>query len=315
MTFPYGAATNVADGAASIGVQAGVVHGDVSVYQGTSESAEDRYRTGVHYLDGGMPTKAREFIRAAMAGGFDNSEVQFHWLLALLSGRTIRQFSAEDESSLQAERERPPSEEADQWAEGLRVINYLLDSADAPETDLGLVIKSLDALGTIQQDKILRHLDMFLSGPVEDQVWNRALNRVKVEQLDHARQDRVWMFFQPKPKGPQLRCPVPQRTTPAGWLRLMTACAAFVVAASWLQPAADRTRQDRPPRRRSDQPRRCPRLSHARSRMARPGGATTRQRPGPLAGGAGQDSTPGWIREQRGQALQPLLREVRADWR
>jgi hypothetical protein len=161
MTVPADAAINVATGTASVGVQAQVVHGDVSVYQLTGDAPEDLYRAGVHYLDGGMPTKAREFIGAARAHGYVTSEVEFHWLLALLSGRTLRQLSAEDLASLTAAREQPPLHGGEEWATGLKVINCLLDSLDAAEADLLLLLRKLDELGKLQQGKIFRHLDMF----------------------------------------------------------------------------------------------------------------------------------------------------------
>ena len=47
---------NVAGDSASVGVQAQAIHGDVTVYQRSDEATpEQKYRTGVNYLNGGMP--------------------------------------------------------------------------------------------------------------------------------------------------------------------------------------------------------------------------------------------------------------------
>jgi hypothetical protein len=101
MTAPYPASSNVASDAsdasdASVGVQARTVHGDVTVYQLSDDTPEEKYRVGVNYLDGGMPARACELIYDAIVKGHETSEVRFHWLIALLSGRTIRQLTKED---------------------------------------------------------------------------------------------------------------------------------------------------------------------------------------------------------------------------
>jgi hypothetical protein len=234
MTVPADAAINVATGTASVGVQAQVVHGDVSVYQLAGDSPEDLYRTGASYLDGGMPAKAREFIGAARARGYVTSEVEFHWLLALLSGRALRQLSAEDLASLTAARERLPPQGGGEWATGLKVIHCLLDALDAAEADLPLILSKLDGLGKVQQGKIFRHLDRFFSGPIEDQIWNRALGRASAERMDRDRVNRVWMFFQPEPIGPRVRWPDQPAITTAARFRLITAAALSIAAAGYV---------------------------------------------------------------------------------
>lgn len=218
MTTPAGDSTNIATGRANVGFQAQTVHGDVTIYQPRDDSPGEKYRIGVAYLDNRMPAKARELIGEAMAGGYETSEVHFHWVLALLSGQTFRQFSDEDSSSLREARKRIPRYTGDQWGDGLKVINNLLSAAENPGADIRLVIKELDELGPTQRDKIVTHLEMFLVGPIEDHVWELALAQAEAKRLDHDRKDRVWMFFQPKPAAPRVRPPVPVRTTAVNWL-------------------------------------------------------------------------------------------------
>ena len=133
MTTPTGDATNVADHGANVGVQAQVVHGDIYLYQlPDGATAKEKYETGVKYLDGGMPDKARELIGEAVIEGYDTSEAFFHWMLAFLSRRTYQQFSEEDFSGFQSARRKIPQYVGDQWSDGLKVINILLNSVDKP---------------------------------------------------------------------------------------------------------------------------------------------------------------------------------------
>ncbi|HEY7147359.1 MAG TPA: hypothetical protein VH637_24180 [Streptosporangiaceae bacterium] len=225
MTIPADAMVNVAGDTANVGIQAHVVHGDVFLYQPAARSPDEKYRAGVRYLDGGMPTKARQLIGEAMTGGFRTNEVCFHWMLALLSGRTRRQFSVEDSLSLSAARAQLPADADDEWARGLSVISQLLDSLDNPDADIHVVLRQVDGLGVLQQAKIYRHLEMFLSGPVEDQIWKRAISQVRRERLGGDRENRAWMFFESRPAPPRVRRPDPPMVTLADRLVVIAAAA------------------------------------------------------------------------------------------
>jgi len=238
MTVPGSDTTNVAADAANVGFQAQTVHGDVTVYMVASDAPpEEKYRVGVRYLDGNMPAKARELIGAGFTEGYQTSESLFYWILALLSGRTYRQFSEEDFSSFHHAREQIPQFTGDQWSAALKVIDDLLNSAENPENpeaDPRLVIMGLDELGGSQRDLIVRHLEMFLKGPIEDHIWMRAIDQARNKQMNGDRQNRVWMFFQPKPAGPRVRQPDPVTTTMTDWVWVITATALFAVAAGYI---------------------------------------------------------------------------------
>jgi hypothetical protein len=87
------------------------------------------------------------------------------------------------------------------------------------EADLQLAVGEFGRLGPEQRQKIFRHLEMLLKGPLEDQVWHRELERLKDKQLGNDRQNRVWIFFQPTPAGPRVREPawVKPTTTERFW--------------------------------------------------------------------------------------------------
>ncbi|MER6754038.1 hypothetical protein AB0I85_17450 [Micromonospora echinofusca] len=234
MTTP--AVTNVAQGDAHVGVQAQAIHGDVYYQLPPDASPKERFRTGVKYLDARMPGRARELIEEAVARGYETDEVRFHWLLALLSGRTLRQLGAEDLATLSAICARITRVHGrGEWTAGLRSVLRLLNSVNTADTDL--VVKELDELRPRQRDKILDHLGVLLEGPLEDHLWQRSVERARAGRMARDRAARVSLFFQPVPAGPRGPEVRPASISLAEWLRLGAAGTLCVLAAGnvgWL---------------------------------------------------------------------------------
>jgi hypothetical protein len=251
MTTPSGPPVNVARDRSQVGMQAQYAYidtvtlpGDVKLTVGQNASPEARYRVGIENLKSGNPGAARKHIWDAMMSGHANSEVLFHWLVAMLTGRTVRQFSNEEIDQLKHSRSRYPLAGCDAWADGVRLIYRLLDSvlpslaAEAEHTtaeiDMSLLVKQFDDLGAEQRDMVRPHLELFLTGPRQDEMWRRDLQFAQSQQLAGERPGRAWMFFQPIPKKVQLPPPPPE------WIRTIDrlgkrACAwLFVPAAGYL---------------------------------------------------------------------------------
>lgn len=215
MTYPGASPVNSAGDQATVGVQSQVIHGDVYSYVVQSgDSPEHEYEVGVNYLDGGVPSTALALIEHAIAAGHDTSETRFHWLLALISGRTSRQLSPEDTSRLEGLRKDPVMYRADPWAEGIRVIFQLLQSHSELEEDSRLSISALDSLPLQQRRPVLRHLAVFLEGAVGDQVWKRELDAAMDGQDKPDRTSRVDLFFQRSPARPRAQQPRPAVFSP-----------------------------------------------------------------------------------------------------
>jgi len=191
--------TNEASGNADVDVMAGVVHGGINYYQVAPDaSPEEVFRVGVRYLAARMPAEARELIEKAVARGFETDEVQFYRLLALLSGRTLRQLGNEGLDSLTAIcAPLTPLHGDGEWAAGLRAVLALISSL--PAADASLVDKELGSLSPGQRDLIVDHLGVLLEGPVEDEMWRRSVELAAVRQATGNRRERVWTFFQPVP--------------------------------------------------------------------------------------------------------------------
>ena len=226
--------TNIADDSAAVGVQAGVVHTINQFYRlGPDATPTEKYRLGVRYLDNGMPKRALELIDEAIAEGHLNSEVRFHQLLALLSGRTLQMLSDRDFARLEAAQEHPGFD-TDDWTAGIKMIESLLGSIAAPEHDRPVALEDLEKLGEIQQRKITRHLEMFLSGPLEDFAWWQARREAGEGQLAADRISRTWKFFQPDPVAPRRLTPQPVSITAATWIRVAAASVGFMAATGYL---------------------------------------------------------------------------------
>ncbi|GAA3473628.1 hypothetical protein [Nonomuraea roseola] len=235
MSSPGPGTTNIADGSATVGIQTETVHGDVYVYQvPTGASPEERFEVGLRCLSGGMSGRAREHISEAVMAGYATSRSCFYLLLALLSGRTLQQVPKEDLAPLALAQEALIGRIDDEWTHAIRVINRLLASLQEGDVDFSVIEKQLSELKDDRRNEIVRHLEMFLHGPIQDAIWARALDMAKQDQCDRERLQRVWKFFQPEPIGPRVRLPRPPDTTLGTWMLSVTTTALTLAAVGYI---------------------------------------------------------------------------------
>jgi len=196
---------NAASGDARVDSQIGVVHGNINNYHVAPDALpEEVFRVGVELLKARMPAEARELIERAVARGFETDEVRFYRLLALLSGRNLRQLENEDIERLHAICSRLPElKGGEAWTDALRTVLALIGSL--PAADATQVDKELDSLPTEQRNLIVDHLGVLLEGPMEDELWRRSVELAFARRTSDDRTDRVWTFFQPTPAHPRAR--------------------------------------------------------------------------------------------------------------
>jgi len=223
---------NEAGGSARVGFQAQYAHVD-QLTVGADASPETRYETGVRNLEHGNPQRARELIWDALTQGYVNSEVLFHWLVAMLDGRTVPQFSRTETDQLRDSRTWFTETEGGAWADGVRLLYELLDSIlrlGGPATAVSVLRKQADDLGPRQRAMVSR-LELFLKGPRRDEMWRDELERARSLQRADGRLDRAWKFFHPDP----FKVTIPP-APPAGaaseadrwWMRISGAAAVLV---------------------------------------------------------------------------------------
>jgi len=241
MTTSYGQASYFVGDHSQVGVQGQHITVEGGVHLGgPAESPEAKYSAGVANLNRRDPKRARELIWEAMTGweaagdGYSINEVLFHWLVAMLSGRTVRQFSEEEIGQLRSSRSRYAELGGDEWAAGVRLIYQLLDSVlrtpgsqAGPDIDVSLLEKQFDDLGEAQRTLLLR-LELFLSGPRKDEIWQGKLQDAQSRQRSDDRPDRAWKFFHPDPV--KVNLPEP-RPVAAGTRRMWFSALVFALMA------------------------------------------------------------------------------------
>jgi hypothetical protein len=251
MTAPSEQPINFAAQGSQVGVQAitanidtVTITGDANLTVSPDATPQAKYRAGVENLKSGNPGMARTLIWDAMMGDHVNNTVLFHWLVAMLSGRTLQQFSDQEIDQLNGSRSRFAHAGGDAWSDGVRLIYRILDAAlraaaNAPrrntaEPDMSILIKQFDNLGEQQRDMIQEHLERFLTGPLKDEVWRRELRLAQARQHADDRLERAWMFFQPIPAEVLLPPPGPERVNTADRLAMRAGCWLSGAAAAYL---------------------------------------------------------------------------------
>ncbi|MCL2583068.1 MAG: hypothetical protein FWE35_11495 [Streptosporangiales bacterium] len=174
---------------------------------GPGDPPQVKFAAGVANLERRNPGQARKLLWEAMTGGYKGNKVLFYWLVAMLSGRTARQFSKEEIGQLRRSRDQfaKTETEGDEWAAGARLIYALLDSAlrdpateTRPKTRRSLLDEQFDELGK-EQRELLEPLDLFLSGPRRERQWQAELREAQSRQHSGDRGDHAWKFFHPDP--------------------------------------------------------------------------------------------------------------------
>jgi hypothetical protein len=249
VTTQDGQPFNVAYGGSRVGVMGQNVDIDSATFTGNVQltvssdaPARVKFRVGAENLKHGNSGEARRLIWDAMISGYGGNEVLFHWLIAMLSGRTVQQFSAEEANQLKRSRSRCAPTDGDAWANGVRLIYRLLDSVltsttdkrKMVETDMRLLVKEVDALEATQRDMLQPHLELFLTGPIQDEVWRKQLRIAKDVQHADGRAGRAWMFFQPFPTPASLPAAQPVRVTVGDLFVMWTCACVFALTAGYL---------------------------------------------------------------------------------
>jgi hypothetical protein len=102
------------------------------------------------------------------------------------------------------------------------------------KTDMSLLVKQFDSLGEKQRNMVRPHLELFLTGPLQDEMWQRELTIAQSQQHSGGRLGRAWMFFQPVPAKVVLPPPRPEWISAAVRLTMRASACLFVAAAGYL---------------------------------------------------------------------------------
>ncbi|MFI0469164.1 hypothetical protein ACH347_34255 [Saccharopolyspora sp. 5N102] len=187
------------------GIVAGAVHNSTVYVSTPTDPPSRKYEVGRNLLDGGAPGQARDLIRDAIAHGFDSAEVRFHWVLAVLSKRSYRDLGAQERDQLEQTSKDLHSFPEGEWKLALSAVCKLLDATAGHGSNTAAALDELFATQPKQRDKIMRHLDLVLTGGMKDRLWSEARVEAKQAQVSNGRFDRVWAYFHPLPVAPRPR--------------------------------------------------------------------------------------------------------------
>jgi hypothetical protein len=248
VTTQHGRPFNLADRGANVGVMGQQVDidsatftGDVQLTVSSDAPPSVRFQAGIDNLMHGDSREARKLIWNVMISKHSSNKALFYWLIAMLSGRTVQQFTKYENSQLRYSRSWYVPADGDAWADGVRLIYRLLDSTlpsspekQTAEPDMRLLVKQVEALEVTQRDLIRPHLELFLAGPLQDEVWRHELLIARHRQRGDGRGERAWMFFQPVPAEASLPLPYPPRVSRGDQLLVRTCACLFAAAAGYL---------------------------------------------------------------------------------
>ncbi len=223
--------TNTAESGSTVGIQGGWVHNStVHITAAPDDPPEHKYRVGVNLLNIGVPSRARERINDAIAEGYENAEVWFHWALAMLSKRSYRELIHDEKAQLGRLPDHLGRSARSEWTRALEMVCELLAHLDDPEHDPAAALTKLWNLPAEHRKKIREHCDLVLTGAMKDSLW--AEYRREAEQGQHAndRSHRVWAYFEPDPIPARTSPPVPNSVTLEDQLRTGVATGLLVGA-------------------------------------------------------------------------------------
>lgn len=196
---------------AKVGGQFGVVNGNVHIYDvGPAATPAERFAKALNLLNGNMPRRAEELIREAVEAGYRSHEVAYYWALAILSGRSFDHLGPEDFASLQNCSSLVDPASQDGWLEALDVITQFInclvkeDFGKLSDQEFDQVISAYDRLEEKRREEIRRHLDLIMTGALQDRLDAKYAVEVKQRRMDGKRAERAWKFFQPVPCPPVL---------------------------------------------------------------------------------------------------------------
>lgn len=230
--------TNTAESGSFVGVQVGQMHNSKVYVVGPDDPPEDVYRVGLHYLNDGIPRKAREHIEGARARGLDGPEVRFHWVLAILSKRSYRDLTKEERAVLADLSARTGPAWRDGWRQGLNAVFALLSCVDGSGGNSEAAMAQLHSLPDPQHGLILRHLGLVLTGSMRQGVWHQLRENAAKEQCSRKRVDRVWAYFAPEPAKARARHPAPKATTSWDVLKGLFLAGVFLFAVAIMMKSA-----------------------------------------------------------------------------
>ena len=195
---------------AKVDFEIGVVFGDINYKVAPAASPAERFETALRLLDGNMARRASELIQEAVEKGYKSNKVAYYWTLSVLSGRPFERVKPAEYETLQNCFAMADSGKRDEWLKALAMIMQLMNCMTSQERgeidddDYDQIVLAFDELGKERREEIRRHLDLIMTGALQDQLDARYAAEIRQNRMSDDRERRAWKFFEPNPEPPRL---------------------------------------------------------------------------------------------------------------
>ena len=202
----------------------GSVMHDTKIYNTVSgDPPGKRHRVARAHLDGGNPRRAEDGFDRLLTEGHITTERAYLYVLSVLSDRSFTEITTGMSDEIHNAMKMAAGLPKDGWWEALDVVNMLLRYAHVEFGD-GTVAReftavraAFGALSADRQDEIDRHLDLILSGAVQERLTGERKREVAVERMSGDRVGRAWKFFEANPREPMEWPALAVRSNVADW--------------------------------------------------------------------------------------------------
>lgn len=224
----------------TVGIVASAVHNSNVYLTSPHDAPEQIFEAARNRLRAGFP--APEMFRTALTRGYDTAESRLHLVLALLSGRSLRDLTVHEREELRTASNVMHRYSDGQWKRSLVAVCNVIDAIEDPSKDAHSAIAAIHKTPPSHYAMIDKHLDLVMTGSKKDSFWAKRLESAQEEQRANNRTERIWAYFEPDPIGPRTRPPAAPDIAVAdlAWAFLGSVIAALALGELALLSSADR---------------------------------------------------------------------------
>lgn len=250
--FPNLHNENVAADHSHVDQQIGAHYGDTTFHRyeiynlSANDPPERKYEVARNHLKGGTPRFAEEIFADLVRGGLRTTGLAYHYTLSVLSGRSFNELDSDLYQALDGAWGMAQQLPRDEWWGALAVVRQLMSAVWQQEVDgnqgaesLQKVFENFRMLMPARQAEISRHLDMILTGALQDHLDDVDARRIAIDRMEPDRAGRAWKFFEPDPARPRLLVPYATPVDPATWLKVLAGGVVAVLALLWAVAGID----------------------------------------------------------------------------
>jgi hypothetical protein len=166
----------------------------------------ERFAKALNLLAGKMPREAEKIIAIVVQDGYRTNKVAYYWALSVLSGRSFDDLGQEHFAALNKCTAMVDTGCQDEWMHSLRVLTrfvacliYEVKFGRLDGAELNQVFLTYDRLADDRREEIRRHLDLIMTGALQDRVEAKYAEEIQRLRMDGKRGERAWKFFEPDP--------------------------------------------------------------------------------------------------------------------